>query len=277
MTGYSLYVSGEMIVATDLSRLPPKSMNTNNHFHHLHPQQHPSAKMGSHFEPTPPYKTSGTHDIDITSNGTGSPDLDTAYMRSNKLFMDLSYRSYCKSIQERGGNYPQQQQQHDYDEAIQSQSINSPAVDHHVSGADAAYQFHHHDTAEKANSKYAELYIKSFDSGGGSASIRPRQLDEMQSTTNCDTVVLSNSAHVGSIGASTAANTNAHSSNNNNNNTISSNSNSNNVNDDSSEARNYASSDEMNQTASSERDDKLGSGSEDEGKKLLLEYNQGIN
>lgn len=210
----------------------------------------------AHYETHHPPYASGHHlkaDIDVTSNGS-PPDFP------NKFFMDLSYRNYCKSIQDRAGYLepppPPPPQSHDYDEAIQSQSITTEQQP----GSD----YHGGDGAEKSISKYADLYIKNFDSG--SALIRARQLDEMQNVVNCDSGGHS-AGHDSLHGSSTQAGGGA---------AVAGNGGSNNgggntgsqggTNDDSSEARNYASSDDMNQTTSSERDDKLGSGSEDEGK-----------
>lgn len=202
--------------------------------------------------------------------------------------MDLSYRNYCKNMHDRYSDQHHQQMaavaaaatpsHHDYDEAIQSQSINqqqlSPATTIDDFTTATASHLSHESMAEKS----INLYIKNFDNGGSpsaaaAALIRARQLDEMQS---CDTsgaheasMISSGHQHhsgntINSLGVA-ANNNNQNSGSTNNSGGTSGGGGGVVANDDSSEARNYASSDDMNQTTSSERDDKLGSGSEDEG------------
>lgn len=206
------------------------------------------------------------------------------YMRnlkeSNKYFLDANYRNYCKNIQEIQSNASLglakmfSAPSKDYDDSIASQipSNNEDSTDltdlspNHSNknvvngvvegndGTDYHYLQSHSsalttsgggDSAEKSiKSNNYGAYVKNFDT------IRARQLDEMQN--NCDM----NNHEIGSSG-------------NNNNNNNGSNKLGSSVDEcSSSEMRNYASSDDLNQTMSSERDDKMGSGSDDEGESL---------
>lgn len=213
------------------------------------------------------------------------------YMRnlkeSNKYFLDANYRNYCKNIQEIQSNASLglakmfSSPSKDYDDAMSasqsggmiqssnnedstdltdlspnhsnknvmngSSSVNdgsgNDATDYHYLQSHSAQSLNSGggDAAEKSIKANNYGYVKNFDT------IRARQLDEMQN--NCDM----NNHEIGSGN-----------NNNNNGNKLGS------VDEcSSSEMRNYASSDDLNQTMSSERDDKIGSGSDDEGKAVL--------
>lgn len=199
------------------------------------------------------------------------------YMRnlkeSNKYFLDANYRNYCKNIQEIQSNAslglakmfssPSHQSTKDYDETIPStqmmpnddstsdltdlspkngESTNIDTENYHYLQSSSSSL--NNESAEKSIKSNNYGYVKNFDT------IRARQLDEMQN--NCDM-------------------NNHHQESGNNNNNSSSNKLGNVVDECSSnEMRNYASSDDLNQTMSSERDDKMGSGSDDEGKLRLF-------
>ncbi|XP_063697979.1 retinal homeobox protein Rx [Culicoides brevitarsis] len=192
------------------------------------------------------------------------------YMRnlkeSNKYFLDANYRNYCKNIQEIqsnanlakmfSGTSSQQEHQDDSsdltDLSPKNVTVLNGSHDERVDGASApdyhylqsqSSQSQHNDAAEKSikPNNYGAYVKNQFDT------IRARQLDEMQN--NCD---MNNHHEMGN-----------NNNNNNNNNGSSANKLANVDECSSSEMRNYASSDDLNQTMST--DDKMGSGSEDEG------------
>lgn len=319
-----------MIVATDLSRAPlshQAAQNikaTDNQFmnaaaavvatkNHFIPQSQPPPDMNFSF--------SSSHlksIMDISSgNAESHQEHHMNYMRtlkeSNKYFMDVNYRNYCKNIQDIHNNSMKvfgvttsnnNEHQHDYDDAIQSQSVIqsnddstsdltdlspttmsnnigiSKNIHHNITSNDNGNNiitnetdYHHlqnhqnnhnhgqtqsntnstplsnpsslgggNDSAEKSIKANYDTYMKNFDT------IRARQLDEMQN--NCDM----NNHHDLTTGS--------------NNNKLG-----NNDECSSGDIRNYASSDDLNQTMSSERDDKMGSGSDDEGKFFFEVHN----
>uniref|UniRef100_A0A336MUE8 CSON006305 protein n=2 Tax=Culicoides sonorensis TaxID=179676 RepID=A0A336MUE8_CULSO len=194
------------------------------------------------------------------------------YMRnlkeSNKYFLDANYRNYCKNIQEiqsnannlglakmfSSPNNDNESQSHmipnnsNHDDNSTSQDLTDLSPNNQTNKESDSNNYHYLQSQSQQqqmllnNGESAEKSIKSNNYGSYMKNfdqIRARQLDEMQN--NCD---MSNH-ELGSSG------------NNGNNNGK--------LMDDTNEMRNYASSDDLNQTMSSERDDKLGSGSEDEG------------
>lgn len=226
------------------------------------------------------------------------------YMRnlkeSNKYFLDANYRNYCKNIQEIQSNASLglakmfSTPSKDYEEAMSTSqssgmipssannddssdltdlspghtknvingSSSSSGVEGTVGNDGPDYHYlQSHSTQSGMNSSGGDAAEKSIKANNYGAyvkntfdTIRARQLDEMQN--NCDM----NNHEIGS-------------GNNNNNNNNGSNKLGNVVDEcSSSEMRNYASSDDLNQTMSSERDDKIGSGSDDEGELFFL-YN----
>lgn len=257
-------ISGDIIMATDLSRLP------NSHIKSADNQFMGAVTPKNHFTSDQSY-TQLKSIMDISNgSGGGNNDHESNIMRGGKYFMDFSYRNYYKNLQDiQGGSlkasgYDDVQLHHppntDYDDSAQCQpnhqthgSMSPANLQHLQSGSamdnnsldvtdqEAAINKYSGvgggDSTEKAIKTNYDAYMKGFD-----GAIRAKQLDEMQ---NCD---MNNHDTLGANNGNAA----------------------NKLNDEcsSSDARNYASSDDMNQTASSERDDKIGSGSEDEGESL---------
>lgn len=299
----------DIIMATDLSRLPNNHLNNqhNNHIHHMKAVDNQFMGAKNHFGPDLPYPqlksimdiSNGVPSVAVAAAAAAAADHEANLMsRGGKYFMDFSYRNYYKNLQDiQGGGLksttsnpgyedgpphllPNPHHPNsgggggstDYDDGMSSPATINSQQSHHQNMSPAHLQhlqsssggtggsismldsnsmdapMEHDgkyggggDISEKGMKSNYDTYMKSFD-----GTIRAKQLDEMQ---NCDII-----SHDANNGGSAGDGGNKL------------------TGDDcgSADARNYASSDDMNQTTSSERDDKIGSGSEDEGKRPTI-------
>lgn len=245
-------------MATDLSRIPG-GLNHNSQNHHHHHLKVADNQFKNHFSSDQSY-TQLKSIMDISNGGSGAVGQNPG----SKYFMDFSYRNYYKNLQDiqsgaikpAGGGYGDSPHHHSSGNFVEDslQTVNHPqhgsmspthlqelqggagnAATIDGNSMDVSDQGNPtgsaNDLTEKTMKANYDSYMKGFD-----GTIRAKQLDEMQ---NCD--INNHDGNNGSAGGKLTDECG------------------------SSDARNYASSDDMNQTTSSERDDKIGSGSEDEG------------